>query len=129
MKRTLILLSSFSLGAFALAGSPNVSTVSPAAAQRGTETEIVLNGSRLADARGLLFDEPGIEVLGVSEAENGKFKAKLKIAADARLGEYIFRAVTNSGIADTRLFYVTPYPVQKEAEEDKVDPHKVQPIP
>jgi hypothetical protein len=127
MKR--ILLTSITLAGAAWAGSPNVSVVSPAVAQRGTEVEVTLSGGRLADARTLLFDEPGIQVLGVSDAENGKFKAKLKIAPDARIGEYVFRAVSNSGIADTRLFYVTPFPVQKEAEEDKAAPYKPQSVP
>ena len=129
MKRHSILACSIALAAAAFAGSPNVSSIVPAAAQRGTEVEVLLSGSRLADARTLLFNTPGIEVLGVSEVENGKFKAKLKIAADARIGEYVCRAISNSGIADTRLFYVTPYPVQKEAEEDKADPYKPQAVP
>ena len=128
MKR-IILSTTIALSVSAFAGTPNNSLITPGAGQRGTEIEVVLSGARLADARSLLFNEPGIEVVGVSEAEAGKFKAKLKIAADARLGEYVFRAVTNSGIADTRLFYVTPYPVQKEADEDKADPYKVQSVP
>ena len=125
----LILTTSIALATSAFAGSPNNSLITPGAGQRGTEVEVVLSGARLADARSLLFNDPGIEVVSVSEAEAGKFKAKLKIAADARLGEYVFRAVTSSGIADTRLFYVSPYPVQKEADEDKVDPYKVQAVP
>ena len=124
-----ILCTSFALSTLALAGSPNNSLITPGAGQRGTEVEVVLSGARLMDARSLLFNEPGIEVVSVAEAEAGKFKAKLKIAADARLGEYVFRAVTSSGIADTRLFYVSPYPVQKEADEEKVDPYKVQAVP
>ena len=128
MKRS-ILCASIALAASAFAGSPNNNLITPGAGQRGTEIEVVLSGARLMDGRSLLFNEPGIEVLGVSEAEAGKYKAKLKIAPDARLGEYVFRAVTASGIADTRLFYVTPYPVQKEADEDKVDPYKVQSVP
>jgi hypothetical protein len=127
MKRHIILATSFAAAAFA--GSPNVSTITPGAGQRGQEIEVVVAGSRLADARTLLFNDPGITVLGVSEAEAGKFKAKLKIAPDARIGEYVYRAITNSGIADTRLFYVTPYPVQKEADEDQKEPYKVQPAP
>jgi hypothetical protein len=129
MKRLAILSASIALLASAQAGSPSVTLITPGAGQRGTEVEVVCSGARLADARTLLFNEPGIEVLGISEVEAGKFKAKLKIAADARIGEYVFRAITNSGIADTRLFYVSPYPVQKEAEEDKVDPYKVQTVP
>jgi hypothetical protein len=129
MKSVAALLS-FLLPAFSLwAGSPLVTRVTPAAGQRGTETEIVLAGSRLVDARTLLFNGPGIECVGISDAKTGSFKAKLKIAPDARIGEHIFRAITNSGIADTRLFYVTPYPVQKEADEEKGDPYKPQPAP
>ena len=72
MKRHLLLCSSIAFVVSAHAGSPNVSTTTPAAGQRGTEVEVTLSGSRLADARGLLFDEPGIEVLGVSDADIDK---------------------------------------------------------
>ncbi len=123
------LCASVALSAQVFAGSPGLVSITPAAGQRGTEIEVTLGGARLADARSLLFNEPGIEVLGVSEAGAEKFKARLKIAPDARLGEYVFRAVTGSGIADARLFYVTPYPVQKEAEEEKAAPYKVQSVP
>lgn len=128
MKRIAILASSIAFSVCVWAGSPNVGNTMPAAGQRGTEVEVVLSGARLSDARTLLFDEPGIEVLGVSEVEANKFKAKLKIAADARIGEYGFRAVTNSGISDLRLFYVTPYAVQKEADEEKEAPYKPQAV-
>ncbi len=124
-----ILLASIVLTGAAWAGSPGVSSIIPAAGQRGTEIEVAVNGANLADARSLLFNEPGIEVAGVSAAEKGTFKAKLKIAPDARVGEYVFRAITSSGISDARLFYVTPYPVQKEADEDKNEPSKLQPVP
>ena len=127
MKRIAILASCIVPAITAFAGSPTVGQIIPAAAQRGTEAEVLLTGGNLGDARTLLFDEPGIECVSVSEVTGGKFKAKLKVAADARLGEYGFRAITNSGIAEVRLFYVTPYPVVKEADEDKVDPYKVQP--
>lgn len=111
------------------AGSPDLVTIFPGGAQRGTEVDVVCAGARLADVRSLLFTQPGIEVLGVSEAEAGKFKAKLKIAPDARIGEYFFRVVTNSGISDMRLFFVTPFPLQSEAEEDKENPVKPQTVP
>ena len=127
MKRIAILASCIVPSISAWAGSPLISQVVPAAGQRGTETEVVVSGSNLADARTLLFEEPGIECVSVSEAAAGKFKVKLKIASDARLGEYMFRAVTNSGIGDVRLFYVTPYPVVKEADEAPKEPYKVQP--
>ena len=127
MKRIAILASCILPSVAVFAGSPTVGQIIPAAAQRGTEAEVLLTGGNLGDARTLLFNEPGIECVSVSEVAAGKFKAKLKVAADARIGEYVFRAITNSGIGDTRLFYVTPYPVVKEADEDPKDPYKVQP--
>ena len=127
MKHTAILASCILPAAAVLAGSPSVTQFIPAAVQRGTETEVVFSGNNLSDARTLLFNDGGIEVLGVSEVTAGKFKAKLKVAADARIGEHVFRAITNSGIGNTRLMYVTPYPVVKEADEDNVDGYKVQP--
>ena len=127
MKRLAVLASCIAPVFSAWAGSPLVGQIVPAVAQRGTEADVVLSGSNLGDARTILFDEPGIECVGVSEAKAGSFKARLKVAPDARIGEYICRAITNSGIGDARLFYVTPYPVLKEADEDPKDPYKLQP--
>ncbi len=129
MKISAIFTAAILLNAIALAGSPGVLAIVPAAAQRGTEIEVVVKGARLDDARTLLFDQPGIEVVGVSAVEKEKFTAKLKVAPDARIGEYAFRAVTASGISDVRLFYVTPYPLAKEADEDKADAGKLQSVP
>ena len=127
MKRIAILASCIVPTITAFAGSPSVSQIIPSAAQRGTEAEVVLSGGNLGDARTLLFDQPGIECMSVSEVAANKFKAKLKVAPDARLGEYAFRTITNSGIGDVKLFFVTPYPVVKEADEVAAEPYKVQP--
>ena len=127
MKRIAILASCIVPTITAFAGSPSVSQIIPSAAQRGTEAEVVLSGGNLGDARTLLFDQPGIECMSVSEVAANKFKAKLKVAPDARLGEYAFRTITNSGIGDVKLFFVTPFPVVKEADEVAAEPYKVQP--
>ena len=127
MKRIAILASCIVPSIAAFAGSPSVSQIIPSAAQRGMEAEVVLSGGNLGDARTLLFDQPGIECMSVSEVAANKFKAKLKVAPDARLGEYAFRTITNSGIGDVKLFFVTPYPVVKEADEVAAEPYKVQP--
>ena len=103
------------LASTALAGTPRVLHTSPAVAQRGTEVEITCSGSNLADAKGFVFDQPGFTA-EILSADNGKFSAKLKVAADVRLGEHNFRAITASGVADVRLFYVTPFPVVAEVE-------------
>ena len=84
MKKRAIFAATISFAVGALAGSPGVVSIVPAAAQRGTEIEVVIKGARLDDARTLLFDLPGIEVVGVSAAEKEKFTARLKVAPDAR---------------------------------------------
>src|SRR3954470_2101162 len=88
------------------AGSPRVSSVYPGGGQVGTEAEFTLAGNNLKDLRTLLFDDKQIEVVSITPDASGKAKIKVKIAADAALGEHRFRAVTESGISDLRLFFV-----------------------
>ncbi len=105
-----------------LAGSPRLTHTYPSAGQRGTEIEVTCSGGNLADAKSLLFDTPGLECTGITTPEGGKFKAKIKIAADAKLGEHSFRAITTSGVSDLRLFFVTPFPlVEKVKDKDHPD--------
>lgn len=121
------LFATASLVASAQAGSPRLSFTYPSAGQRGTEIEVTCSGGALADAKGLLFDSPGLECVGLTGVEAGKLKAKIKIAPDVKLGEHSYRVVTTSGISDLRLFYVTPFPlVEKVKEKDK--PNAVTPI-
>ena len=84
--------------------------------------EVLCSGSSLIDAKGLMFDAPGLECTAVSAPEAGKFKAKIKVAADAKLGEHSCRVITASGLSDLRLIFVTPFPlVEKVREKDKPD--------
>lgn len=110
----------------AFAGSARLNHTYPAAGQRGTEIEVTCSGQNLADATGFLFDEPGFEAT-VTSAAAGNFKAKLKVPANARLGEHRFRAITASGLTDVRLFYVTPFPMTEEVEK-KDQPNSAQPV-
>jgi hypothetical protein len=115
------------LAGTAFAGSPRLSFTMPGGGQRGSESEITFSGSNLADARGFLFDEPGIEGEVLPNATAASIKGKIKIAPDVRLGEHTFRVITASGVSDVRLFYVTPFPMVAEAE-DKANPNAAQPI-
>jgi hypothetical protein len=99
----------------------------PSGGQRGAEIEIECKGTHLADATGMLFDEPGFEATVVS-AEKDKLKVKIKVPEKAGLGEHTARIVTASGVADLRLFYVSPFPMVAEVES-KEAPDKVQPLP
>ena len=99
----------------ARAGTPRVQTAFPAVAQRGTEQDVVFTGSGLLDARTVLFDAPGFEVTTVKKEAN-RFTVKIRVPADADLGEHHCRVVTGSGIADLRIFLVTPFPVVQESD-------------
>jgi hypothetical protein len=119
------------LASSAVAGSPRVLHVHPAGGPRGGEIEIELKGQNLADPRELLFDEPGftcVEIKPAAENEKNRLLAKIKVAPDTQLGEHPFRVITQSGISDARLFYVTPFPFVAEQPEDKKEPDKAQPI-
>ncbi|HEV7404422.1 MAG TPA: pre-peptidase C-terminal domain-containing protein [Chthoniobacteraceae bacterium] len=109
------------------AGSPRVSSVYPGGGQRGTEAEFTLSGGNLKDLRTLLFDDKQIEVISCTPAGGGS-KIKVKIAADAALGEHRFRAITESGVSDLRLFFVTPFPMVEERKKTKETLLEPQPV-
>ncbi len=124
---TRLCLPAFLLTAAAIGGTPRLQHLTPAAGQRGTEVEVTMTGSNLTDPRELLFDEPGFSVVEL-KAEGNRPKAKIKIAPEARIGEHTFRLITQSGISDVRLFYVSPFPLVQEQAEDKADRMKPQPV-
>ncbi len=95
------------------AGTPRVGSCYPAVAQRGAEQEVVFSGSNLSDARTVLFDAPGFEVTKV-KSEANQFVVKVRVPVDAEIGEHSCRVVTDSGVADIRVFLVSPFPVVEE---------------
>src|SRR5690242_8995769 len=112
---------------FALAASPVLQFTLPRAAQRGTEADIVVQGSRLADAKELLFYSPGITVTSLTPVDAQHVKVHVQVARDARVGQYPIRIRTASGVSELRTFYVTPYPVVVEKEPNNDLAH-AQPI-
>ena len=129
MSRLPILSAFLALGASLSAGTPRLQHIEPAGAQRGGEMEIVCSGSNLSDPREFLFDTAGFTVSDIKEPTAGRFKAKVKVAPDVRLGEHQFRVITASGISDVRLFYVSPYPMVAEAPKPKDNPDQPQAVP
>src|SRR5258708_2549182 len=119
------------LAATAIAGSPRLTHTYPSCGQRGTEIEIACSGGAYADSRELLFDEPAsFKVIEFKppEEKDKRLRAKIAISADARLGEHSYRIVTNSGVSDVRLFYVSPFPMVEEVAENKDNPNAPQPV-
>ncbi|HSI36383.1 MAG TPA: hypothetical protein VK986_22555, partial [Tepidisphaeraceae bacterium] len=115
----LLLLTLIALGALpALAASPVLSRITPRGAQRGTEAVLTFTGQRLSDTLEILFYEPGITVTKIEpDAKTGtKATVTVKVAPDARLGEYGVRLRTGTGVSEFRTFWVGRLPVSAEKE-------------
>jgi hypothetical protein len=108
-------------------GSPSVDVVLPRGGQRGSETTIAFHGQRLADAAGILFHEPGIELLSIEAPDEGRAVARVRIAPDCPLGEHRLRLRTRTGVSELRTFWVGPFPIADETEPDN-DLEHAQPI-
>ncbi len=109
------------------ATAPKLNSTTPAGAQRGTEVEVKLNGSRLEDAQEVVFYGSGIQCTKLDTKTNS-VKAHFKIAKDCRLGEHQFRVRTASGVSDLRTFWVGALPEVAEKEPNNELP-KAQSIP
>lgn len=109
------------------AASPNLGSVLPRGAQRGTEVEVTFTGARLEDAKELLFYKKGIETTKLTLVNANQFKATLKVEPNAELGEYGVRVRTATGISELRTFYVGALPViqEKEPNSEFSTPQKI----
>jgi hypothetical protein len=111
----------------AYAASPSLGGVLPRGGQRGTEVDLVFTGDRLSDAQDVLIYQPGVTVSKFEIVNNNQLKVKVKVAPDARLGEYSLRVRTLTGISDLRTFYVGALPQvdEKEPNSDFATPQKI----
>ena len=96
--------------------SPSLGGTTPRGAQRGTEIEVTLSGGNLADAKEVLFYEPGIEVTKFEVVNAGAVKATFKISPECELGCHRLRLRTATGISDLRGFFVGALPEVAEVE-------------
>ncbi|MEZ6047745.1 MAG: PPC domain-containing protein [Planctomycetaceae bacterium] len=111
----LVLLSGLFTAGSAVASSPGLNTITPRSVPRGGEVEISFHGGRLADAQEILFYDSGFEVVEMNSDAN-KVIAKVKVAADCRLGEHVAHVRTASGLSEYRTFWVGALPLITEAE-------------
>ena len=102
------------------AADPRLSLIRPRGGQRGTEVELLFSGNRLEDAEQIFFYTPGFEQVGIEPVNANSFKAKVKIAPDAKLGEHVMAVRTKSGISDYRTFWVGTFPTGEEKEPNTV---------
>ena len=66
------------LASNAAAISPSLSVILPRGGQRGTEVEVNFHGGNLADTVGVMFHEPGIELVEVRHKEAGRATCLLR---------------------------------------------------
>jgi hypothetical protein len=117
----------------AAASSPQLVRILPRGGQRGSEVVLSFDGQRLNDAQEVFVYEPGVTVTKIEQpidkAKIGKeVKVTVKIAPDARLGEYQMRLRTASGISELKTFWVGALPEMAEKEPNN-DFKTPQPIP
>lgn len=113
----------------AWAADPQLSLIEPAGAQRGTETQILLRGQRLADAQEILWYGPGVTVSTLKPNAQGRsVEATLRIAADTTPGARGLRLRTASGLSNLVTFSVGVLPEIRETEPNN-DFVQVQKIP
>ena len=93
-------------GSELMAVQPSLSSINPQGIRRGEETEVVFGGARLSDVQQLLLYSPGIEIVQLEAASDTQVKAKLKVAADCRLGIHAVRLCTKTGITNLRTFAI-----------------------
>ena len=115
------------------AGLPRLTRIVPAGGQRGTTVEVVLQGQHFAKPEEVMVYEPGITVESLellegdvevrgrrNRVEKGAgIRVKLKIADNCELGLHGLRLRTATGISEYQRFFVGPFPMVDEAEQQR----------
>ena len=120
-------------GLNARAASPQLVRIVPRGGQTGTDVALTFEGQRLGDAQEVFVYEPGVTVIKIEQPTDKKVEGKqvkvtVKIAPDARVGEYQMRLRTATGITELKSFWVGRLPIVQEKEPNS-DFKTPQPIP
>jgi hypothetical protein len=119
----------FTVVSAVFATGPELKSILPTGAQRGTEVEVSFNGERLQDTEEVICYEPGIRVLNLNLVTNKVVKGLLKVGQECNLGEHHFRLRTATGLSELRTFFVGPYPVidEKEPNNQRTNAQRIEP--
>ncbi len=119
MQRIILAASCLALFAFASncqAYLPEISGTIPRGLQRGTTQKVTLTGTRLSDARQLLWDRAGVNVQSLKPIDNSKVELELEVPADTAPGLYPLRLATETGLSNVIMFAVGVMPQLDEKE-------------
>ncbi|MCS7191754.1 MAG: hypothetical protein NZ937_02065 [Armatimonadetes bacterium] len=105
---------------------PNLQSIFPAGAKRGTTLEAVATGNNLQTAFSVWVSGKGVtgEILKVEN--NNKVQLKFTLEPDAELGERDVRIVTKGGVSNRVRFIVSDLPETKETEPNNSLPQSQQ---
>lgn len=108
--------------------TPKLNLILPRGAMPGEEVTLQLIGERMEEPQALMFHRPGIEFLGFEPKDEKRLLAKVKIAADAPLGEHPMRLRTTGGISYLRSIWVGQFPTvaEKEPNNEFGSPQKIE---
>ena len=111
----------------AFGASPTLRGMKPMGGQRGTEVEVIMSGQRLADAKEILFYQPGITVTKLEAVGADQVKATFKLDPEARLGLHDFRVRTATGVSRLKTFSVGALKdvVETEPNNDFAQPQPI----
>lgn len=114
--------------AVAGASTPSLARIFPRGGQLGSELDVTFNGERLKDVQGLFLYKPGLDVIKIDPVSDTSVKIRIRIAADAPLGEHPIRLRTATGISDLRTFNVGPFATvdEKEPNNDFKAPQRIE---
>ena len=88
--------------------APEVSSVTPSSAARGSEAQIKIKGNHFAEGAKVSFSNPGIHVLGTKFSKSSELTADIQVTSDAPIGE-------------TGLFVINPDESEVEARFEVTD--------
>lgn len=126
--RLIALLGALCAAAFAAStpahSDPKISSIYPAAGERGKTFEAVVRGTNLAGARALLFECDGVAARVISTAAEPRapgekasehtadlLRVEISMRPEAELGSAGFRVVTPQGVSNKLTIFITSEPV------------------
>jgi hypothetical protein len=108
--------------------APQITSVFPAGAERGSTVEIELKGKNLETVTDLYFARSVGSVDKIEAKGADRLLATLSINRDIDPGSIELRAVSNDGVSNLRLFRIDEYPEVNETSEKHSKPSQAQNI-